>query len=196
MDQQDISGLFLKDFDGSGEGTFPFPLGDQASSLFNFHTPAGLGLGPLYLNNDSLGFGMGQSQLLNSVLYDMSGIQQIDGLHHGTQIATDDMSLFLAAAAADELSHHQPSASMVAGRIDQACRMCRRRKVKCDGLRPACTFCRTKAFECAYEPPAPAGSRKRQRRHQQQQNAGSESHTEMSSAASLAAAAADAGAAA
>ncbi|KAJ2833811.1 hypothetical protein GGI24_000681 [Coemansia furcata] len=69
--------------------------------------------------------------------------------------------------------------------------MCRRRKVKCDGLRPACTFCRTKAFECAYEPPAPAGSRKRQRRHQQQQqSAGSESHTEMSSAASLAAAAA------
>ncbi|KAJ2400831.1 hypothetical protein GGF41_007841, partial [Coemansia sp. RSA 2531] len=168
MDQQDISGLFLKDLDttGGGEGTFPFPLGDQAS-LFNFHTPAGLGLGPLYLNignndagsNVGLGFGVGQDQLLGSMLYDMGGIQQIDGLHHGTQIASEDMSMFLAAA--DNVGQQQASGSAPAARIDQACRMCRRRKVKCDGLRPTCTFCQTKGFECAYEPAAPAGARKR-----------------------------------
>ncbi|KAJ2260661.1 hypothetical protein GGI01_002841 [Coemansia sp. RSA 376] len=188
MDQQDISGLFLKDLDttGGGEGTFPFPLGDQAS-LFNFHTPAGLGLGPLYLNignndagsNVGLGFGVGQDQLLGSMLYDMGGIQQIDGLHHGTQIASEDMSMFLAAA--DNVGQQQASGSAPAARIDQACRMCRRRKVKCDGLRPTCTFCQTKGFECAYEPAAPAGARKRRR-----QQAGSESQNGTSSAASLA----------
>ncbi|KAJ2065839.1 hypothetical protein GGI17_000108 [Coemansia sp. S146] len=198
MDQQDISGLFLKDLDttGSNEGTFPFPLGDQAS-LFNFHAPAGLGLGPLYLNignNDAasgvgLGFGVGQDQLLSSVLYDMGGIQQIDGLHHGTQIATDDMRLFLAAAAAaDDMSQQQAGGSTPAARIDQACRMCRRRKVKCDGLRPTCTFCQTKGFECAYEPAAPAGARKRRRRQQQQlMQAGSESQNGTPSVTSAAA---------
>ncbi|KAJ2788713.1 hypothetical protein GGI18_002800, partial [Coemansia linderi] len=125
--QQDISGLFLKDLDtagSGGEGTFPFPLGDQAS-LFNFHAPAGLGLGPLYLSNDGTGSGVGQ--LFNNALFDMGGIQQIDGLHHGTQIASDDMSLFLAAAtAADEMRQQQQqqeaSSSTPAARIDQACR--------------------------------------------------------------------------
>ncbi|KAJ2698230.1 hypothetical protein H4218_003439 [Coemansia sp. IMI 209128] len=182
--QQDISGLFLKDLDtagSGGEGTFPFPLGDQAS-LFDFHAPAGLGLGPLYLSNDGTGSGVGQ--LFNSALFDMGGIQQIDGLHHGTQIASDDMSLFLAAAtAADEMRQQQQeaSSSTPAARIDQACRMCRRRKVKCDGLRPACTFCQTKGFECAYEPAAPAGARKRRRRQ-----AGSEAQNDVSSVSSLA----------
>ncbi|KAJ2733958.1 hypothetical protein IW152_002713 [Coemansia sp. BCRC 34962] len=192
--QQDISGLFLKDLNtggNGGDGTFPFPLGDQAS-LFNFHTPAGLGLGPLYLNNDGTSNGVGQ--LLNSVLYDMSGIQQIDGLHHGTQIASDDMGLFLAAAtAADEMrqQQQQPSSSTPAARIDQACRMCRRRKVKCDGLRPTCTFCQTKGFECAYEPAPAAGARKRRRRQ-----TGSEAQNDLSSVASLAERAAVAAAAA
>ncbi|KAI9505058.1 hypothetical protein BX070DRAFT_221381 [Coemansia spiralis] len=48
-------------------------------------------------------------------------------------------------------------------RIDQACKMCRRRKVRCDGLRPSCTFCHSKRFECVYEPVAP-GTRKRGRK--------------------------------
>ncbi|KAJ1734999.1 hypothetical protein LPJ61_000786 [Coemansia biformis] len=48
-------------------------------------------------------------------------------------------------------------------RIDQACKMCRRRKVRCDGKRPACTFCQTKRFVCTYEPVA-LGNRKRGRR--------------------------------
>ncbi|KAJ1668281.1 hypothetical protein IW140_000415 [Coemansia sp. RSA 1813] len=48
-------------------------------------------------------------------------------------------------------------------RIEQACKMCRRRKVRCDGQRPSCTFCLNKRFECVYEPVAPGG-RKRGRR--------------------------------
>ncbi|KAJ1961933.1 hypothetical protein GGI12_002962 [Dipsacomyces acuminosporus] len=57
----------------------------------------------------------------------------------------------------------QAVSSVAPSRIDQACKMCRRRKVRCDGLRPSCTFCQTKKFECIYEPVAP-GSRKRSRR--------------------------------
>ncbi|KAJ2844928.1 hypothetical protein IWW36_004992, partial [Coemansia brasiliensis] len=48
-------------------------------------------------------------------------------------------------------------------RIDHACKMCRRRKVRCDGKRPSCKFCTTKNFDCVYEP-APSGGRKRGRK--------------------------------
>ncbi|KAJ1817860.1 hypothetical protein LPJ75_001607 [Coemansia sp. RSA 2598] len=48
-------------------------------------------------------------------------------------------------------------------RVDQACKMCRRRKVRCDGRRPSCAFCLSKKFDCVYEPVAPGG-RKRGRR--------------------------------
>ncbi|KAJ2522169.1 hypothetical protein H4217_000941 [Coemansia sp. RSA 1939] len=48
-------------------------------------------------------------------------------------------------------------------RIDQACKMCRRRKVRCDGRRPSCSFCASKMFDCVYEPVVPGG-RKRGRR--------------------------------
>ncbi|KAJ2224731.1 hypothetical protein IWW45_008024, partial [Coemansia sp. RSA 485] len=62
------------------------------------------------------------------------------------------------------------SASAVGGqsnpapsRVDRACKMCRRRKVRCDGRRPSCSFCLNKKFDCVYEPVAPGG-RKRGRR--------------------------------
>ncbi|PIA19504.1 hypothetical protein COEREDRAFT_36530, partial [Coemansia reversa NRRL 1564] len=42
--------------------------------------------------------------------------------------------------------------SVAQPRIDRACKMCRRRKVRCDGMRPSCNFCITKKFECVYEP--------------------------------------------
>ncbi|KAJ2641427.1 hypothetical protein GGH99_008919, partial [Coemansia sp. RSA 1285] len=48
-------------------------------------------------------------------------------------------------------------------RIDQACKMCRRRKVRCDGRRPSCSFCASKMFDCVYESVVPGG-RKRGRR--------------------------------
>ncbi|KAJ2769191.1 hypothetical protein IWQ56_002648, partial [Coemansia nantahalensis] len=48
-------------------------------------------------------------------------------------------------------------------RVDQACKMCRRRKVRCDGKRPSCSFCQTKTFACVYEP-ATLGSHRRKRR--------------------------------
>ncbi|KAJ1868208.1 hypothetical protein LPJ78_000337 [Coemansia sp. RSA 989] len=48
-------------------------------------------------------------------------------------------------------------------RIDHACKMCRRRKVRCDGKRPSCKFCTTKNFECVYEPASSSG-RKRGRK--------------------------------
>ncbi|KAJ2744123.1 hypothetical protein GGI20_003230 [Coemansia sp. BCRC 34301] len=196
--QQQIPGLYIGDLDTSG--TFPFPLGDQAS-LFNFHTPAGLGgLGSLYANMGNEGAGSSSSNaalnmgfnMLNNVLYDIGGIQQIDGVYQGTQIVADDMGMALGADDAG----FSPSTSVATGRIDQACRMCRRRKVKCDGARPTCTFCQTKGFECAYEPAAAAaaaagGARKRRKRQ-----AGSESQGGSSSIASLAEAAAAAAAAA
>ncbi|KAI8324108.1 hypothetical protein GQ54DRAFT_257072, partial [Martensiomyces pterosporus] len=55
-------------------------------------------------------------------------------------------------AAALQQPNSQPTPSFAPPRIDQACKMCRRRKVRCDGLRPSCTFCQTKRFECVYEP--------------------------------------------
>ncbi|KAJ2700916.1 hypothetical protein H4R19_005443, partial [Coemansia spiralis] len=48
-------------------------------------------------------------------------------------------------------------------RVDQACKMCRRRKVRCDGKRPSCAFCQTKRFACVYEPAAPGGYRRGRR---------------------------------
>ncbi|KAJ2080194.1 hypothetical protein H4R24_003243 [Coemansia sp. RSA 988] len=53
--------------------------------------------------------------------------------------------------------------SVTQPRIDRACKMCRRRKVRCDGMRPSCKFCTTKKFDCVYEPVA-SGNRKRGRR--------------------------------
>ncbi|KAJ2723449.1 hypothetical protein GGI07_002652 [Coemansia sp. Benny D115] len=61
-------------------------------------------------------------------------------------------------AASASAANAQPTGSST--RIDQACKMCRRRKVRCNGLRPSCSFCISKGFECVYEPVAP-GNRKR-----------------------------------
>ncbi|KAJ2157443.1 hypothetical protein GGF46_004504 [Coemansia sp. RSA 552] len=55
-------------------------------------------------------------------------------------------------------------------RVGQACSMCRRRKVRCDGRRPSCSFCQSKQVLCVYEPSA-AGGRRRRR-----QSRASESH--------------------
>ncbi|KAJ2779448.1 hypothetical protein H4R18_003999 [Coemansia javaensis] len=59
--------------------------------------------------------------------------------------------------------HTTATTTATAPRIDQACKMCRRRKVRCDGGRPSCAFCQSKRFPCVYEPAAPSG-RKRGRR--------------------------------
>ncbi|KAJ2345722.1 hypothetical protein GGF43_005146, partial [Coemansia sp. RSA 2618] len=59
--QQQSIGSMLPDLDTIGDlgsGTFPFPLTDQAS-LFNFHTPVGLGIGSF--GHDLLGGDIGTS---------------------------------------------------------------------------------------------------------------------------------------
>ncbi|KAI9595294.1 nuclear protein, partial [Syncephalis fuscata] len=37
-------------------------------------------------------------------------------------------------------------------RLAQACDNCRRRKVKCDGVRPSCNKCIQLRIQCAYQP--------------------------------------------
>ncbi|KAI9315334.1 hypothetical protein BX666DRAFT_1817538, partial [Dichotomocladium elegans] len=37
-------------------------------------------------------------------------------------------------------------------RLAQACDICRRKKVKCDGIKPTCTNCHKSGRECTYNP--------------------------------------------
>ncbi|KAJ1679907.1 hypothetical protein EV182_001081, partial [Spiromyces aspiralis] len=49
-------------------------------------------------------------------------------------------------------------------RVNQACTTCRRRKIRCDGGKPSCKFCRGKGFKCVYEPPSHSGKGRGKRR--------------------------------
>ncbi|KAJ2471033.1 hypothetical protein GGI02_002543 [Coemansia sp. RSA 2322] len=163
---QFVAGLDVADLDMAG---FQYPLGDQAS-VFNFHA-AGLGLSPMYMG--TLGWMGGVAQQAGSIAGiaqldgSIAGIAQLDGNHLGTRSLFGEPNMAAAAAAG---SAHAPAA-----RIDQACRMCRQRKVRCDGARPACGFCQTKRAECRYEPATEPKSRKRRRRRQQQRGGDEES---------------------
>ncbi|ORZ37848.1 hypothetical protein BCR44DRAFT_1026583 [Catenaria anguillulae PL171] len=42
-------------------------------------------------------------------------------------------------------------------RIAQACSVCRKKKIKCDGQRPACSYCVESNFPCSYTPPKRRG---------------------------------------
>ncbi|KAJ2167381.1 hypothetical protein EV180_001524, partial [Coemansia sp. RSA 518] len=80
----------------------------------------------------------------------------ISPLSPASPFGTASQSMAAAGSTMSQQSNIQP-------RIDQACKMCRRRKVRCDGKRPSCTFCATKKFACVYEP-AVVASRKRGRK--------------------------------
>ncbi|KAJ2902406.1 hypothetical protein GGI21_004559, partial [Coemansia aciculifera] len=126
-------------------------------SLFNFHPGPSQQQQPLYLNLGGDGSG-GDVSGLSSLLFD-GGIPQIDGMYHGRQIVADHM-------------YDSEKVFPISTRVDQACRMCRRRKVKCDGQRPACSFCQTKGFACAYEPASSSGAggpRKRRKKQAAQE---------------------------
>ncbi|KAJ1849141.1 hypothetical protein LPJ70_000641 [Coemansia sp. RSA 2708] len=69
----------------------------------------------------------------------------------------------VASQAAATITTAAASSTASQPRVDQACKMCRRRKVRCDGRRPRCTFCTSKNFACVYEP-VTSGTRKRGRK--------------------------------
>ncbi|KAJ1885104.1 hypothetical protein LPJ66_010288, partial [Kickxella alabastrina] len=93
----------------------------------------------LFATNNNSGSGNGSNSGLNT-----------------TKFAVPTLAPASAPAIDSQLSSAAPA------RVNQACKMCRRRKVRCDGLRPSCGFCQTKKFECIYEP-ITSGSRKRGR---------------------------------
>ncbi|KAF2461172.1 fungal-specific transcription factor domain-containing protein [Lineolata rhizophorae] len=55
--------------------------------------------------------------------------------------------------ATSEISKAMAEYNMDRLRSGQACRVCRKRKNKCDGTRPACGFCTKRGSECVYDNP-------------------------------------------
>ncbi|PIA19511.1 hypothetical protein COEREDRAFT_37055, partial [Coemansia reversa NRRL 1564] len=47
-------------------------------------------------------------------------------------------------------SGNTPTSLTAAGRVNQACASCRRKKVRCDGVQPHCGNCISRNISCTY----------------------------------------------
>ncbi|KAJ2397772.1 hypothetical protein GGI23_003421, partial [Coemansia sp. RSA 2559] len=144
------------------QGAASMPAASQASGMSRFLADAGA----------SASLGIPSGQIANSAEPGMPGYSMAQPDISAYTMGSTAMPLTTAAMArhnSTAISGAPMSSAATAPsiaplpRIEQACKMCRRRKVRCDGRRPSCTFCANKKFECVYEPVVPGG-RKRGRR--------------------------------
>ncbi|KAJ1891676.1 hypothetical protein LPJ81_005699, partial [Coemansia sp. IMI 209127] len=144
------------------QGAASMPAASQASGMDRFLADAGasvsLGIPSGHIANSAesgmLGYSMAQPDISAYTMGSTAIPLTAAAMAHHNRAAIPGAPLSSAATA--------PSTAPLP-RIEQACKMCRRRKVRCDGQRPSCTFCANKKFECVYEPVVPGG-RKRGRR--------------------------------